>query len=137
PEQSFRAQWLNQWPRKLAEPAGATEPLLADGVWAELSAPGVATTPVYVARGDHSGPGAAVPACRRTDDGRLEVDGWLRGDWDSAIADLEQLAASAPVRGLLVGASLIDRLPPAWRGKAKPCGSSETRAGLALLRDLA
>jgi len=137
PEQSFRAQWLNQWPRKLSEPAGATEPLLAVGVWAELSEPVVSTTPLYVALEDDYGLGAAVAACRRTDDGRLEVDGWLRGDWDSAIADLERLAASAPVRGLLVGASLVDRLPPAWRGRAKPCGSSETRSGLALLRDLA
>src|SRR4029077_17435631 len=137
PEQSFRAQWLNQWPRKLAEPAGATEPLLADGGWAELSAPVVSTTPLYVALEDDYGLGAAVAACRRADDGRLEVDGWLRGDWDSAIPDPAALAASAPVRGLLVGASLVDRLPPAWRGKAKPCGSSETRAGLALLRDLA
>jgi len=137
PEQSFRAQWLNQWPRKLAEPSGATEPLFADGVWAELAMPVTATSPLYVALEDDYGLGAAVAACRRTDDGRLEVDGWLRGDWDSAIADLEALAAATPVRELLVGASLLDRLPQGWRGRAKPCVSSETRTGLALLRDLA
>jgi len=137
PEQSFRAQWLNQWPRKLAEPSGATEPLFADGVWAELAMPVTAASPLYVALEDDYGLGAAVAACRRTDDGRLEVDGWLKGDWDSAIADLEQLAAATPVRVLLVGASLLDRLPQGWRGRAKPCGSSETRTGLALLRDLA
>jgi hypothetical protein len=137
PEQSFRAQWLNQWPRKLAEPAGATEPLFADGVWAELAVPVTATSPLYVALEDDYGLGAAVAACRRLDDGRIEADGWLRGDWDSAIADLEALAAGTPVRVLMVGASLLDRLPQGWRGKAKPCGGTETRTGLALLRDLA
>jgi len=137
PEQSFRAQWLNQWPRKLAEPSGATEPLFADGVWAELAMPVTATSPLYVALEDDYGLGAAVAACRRLDDGRIEADGWLRGDWDSAIADLEALAAATPVRVLLVGASLLDRLPQGWRGKAKPCAGTETRTGLALLRDLA
>jgi hypothetical protein len=137
PEQSFRAQWLNQWPRKLAEPTGATEPLLAPGVWAELAEPVTSTSPLYVALEDDYGLGAAVAAARRTPDGRLEVDGWLRGDWDTAIADLEALADSAPVRVVLIGASLLDRVPAPWRGRAKPCGSAETRTGLALFRDLA
>jgi len=135
PEQSFRSQWLNQWPHKLAEPQGPTEPLLAAGVWDSLRehpAPqGVG--PLYVAVEDDYGLGAAVAAVRRTADGRLEVDGWLRADWDTAMADLEHLGGVAPIRSLLVGASLADRAP----ARAKPCGSTETRTGLALLRDLA
>ena len=36
PEQSFRAQWLNQWPRRRTAPPGNTEDLLPLGLWAEL-----------------------------------------------------------------------------------------------------
>jgi hypothetical protein len=134
PEQSFRAQWLNQWPRRLAEPEGADEPLLAAGVWDGLTAQGLqATGPLYVGVEDDYGQGAAVAAVRRTTDGRLEVDGWLRGDWDSAMADLQALGQVAPVRALRVGASLLDRAP----SSAEPCTATQTRTGLALLRDLA
>ena len=37
PQESFASQWLNRWPRKLAEPTGATEPLLPLGLWDELA----------------------------------------------------------------------------------------------------
>ncbi|MBO0743664.1 MAG: hypothetical protein J2P43_01500, partial [Candidatus Dormibacteraeota bacterium] len=134
PEQSFRSQWLNQWPRKLQEPQGPTEPLLAAGVWEGLrDTPAAGVGPLYVGIEDDYGLGAAVAAVRRTEDGRLEVDGWLRADWDSAIADLEHLAGVAPIRTLRVGASLADRAP----ARAEPCTSTDTRTGLALLRDLA
>jgi hypothetical protein len=72
------------------------------------------------------------------DDGRLELDGWLCPDWDSAIGDVERLAVARPIRGVLVGASLLDRVP-ATRPlpRPQPAGSTLTRVGLALLRDLA
>jgi hypothetical protein len=92
---------------------------------------------VWVAMEDDYGLGAAVAAASRLPDGRIEVDGWLRGDWDSAVADVASLAGARPLRALLVGASLLDRLPPGMRGQATPCGSAQTKAGLALLRDLA
>ena len=138
PEQSFRAQWLNQWPRKPAEPGGPSEPLLPDGVWAGLTVSALqATGPIWVALEDDYGLGAAVACARRLDDGRLEVDGWLRGDWDSAILDAQALADGHTVRRLLVGASLMDRVPAPLRTIAQPRGATETRVGLALLRDLA
>jgi hypothetical protein len=138
PVASFRAQWLNQWPRKAVDPGGAAEPLLPDGVWAGLLQEGLeAAGPVWVAVEDDYGLGAAVACCRRLADGRLELDGWLRGDWDSAILDVEALAKGYTVRRLLVGASLLDRIPATLRGFAEPRGTSETRTGLALLRDLA
>jgi hypothetical protein len=138
PVESFKAQWLNMWPRKLSEPAGATEPLLPEGVWAGLAEPGVGGDgPIWVGLEDDYGMGAAVACARRLDDGRLEVDGWLRADWDSAIAGVEQLAQIWPIRQLAVGASLVDRIPPGLRGMAEPRGGAQTRAGLALLRDLA
>src|SRR5262245_13516253 len=136
PIESFRCQWLNQWPRRKVEPAGATEALLPEGLWLELEQPiEPSTEPVFVALEDDYGLGAAVAAVSRLPDGRLELDGWLRADWDSAIADLERLGGLRRVRELIVGASLLDRLPPG--AKAKPGLATQTRAGLALLRDLA
>ena len=138
PVESFRAQWLNQWPRKISQPSGPTVPLLPEGLWQELREEELETTgPIFVALEDDYGLGAAVAAVARTDDGRLEVDGWLRADWDSAIADLERLAAGRRVRALLVGSSLLDRLPSGAAGQAKGVGPAQTKAGLALLRDLA
>ncbi len=139
PVESFRAQWLNQWPARAAQLTGATEPLLPEGVWAELAEDGlgVGSGAVWVALEDDYGFGAAVAAATRLGDGRIEVDGWLRGDWDSAISDLQRLAATRPLRALQVGASLVDRLPIGMRGQATPCGSAQTKAGLALIRDLA
>jgi hypothetical protein len=138
PVESFRAQWLNQWPVRSTEPSGPTEPLLPAGVWMDLrseSPQGVG--PVWVGLEDDFGLGAAVACCRRTDDDRLEVDGWLRADWDSAIADLVALAEVQKVRRILVGASMLDRLPGELRRIAEPKGGAATRVGLALLRDLA
>ena len=93
PEQSFRAQWLNQWPRRRTEPPKNIEDLLPAGLWAELAEPGLWTdAPVIVALEDDYGRGAAVAAVAPLGDGRLEVDGWRTDDWDSPIADVERLA---------------------------------------------
>jgi hypothetical protein len=138
PVQSFRAQWLNQWPRKVSDAGGPAEPLLPDGVWlglAEESVQGVG--PIWIGVEDDYGLGAAVACCRRCEDGRLELDGWLRGDWDSAMLDVGALVDGYSVRRLLVGASLMGRIPARLRALAERRGSSETRIGLALLRDLA
>jgi hypothetical protein len=138
PVASFRAQWLNQWPRRRLDDSGPTEPLLPAGVWDDLRAAELdASGPVWVGLEDDYGLGAAVACARRLPDGRLELDGWLTGDWDSAIADAQALVARYPVRRLLIGASLLDRVPPALRAIAQPRGAAQTRTGLALLRDLA
>ena len=138
PEASFRAQWLNQWPRKRADSSGPTEPLLPSGVWGGLVERDVAGSgPVWIGLEDDYGMGAAVGCVRRTDDDRLEVDGWLRGDWDSAVADVQRLAELHTVRRVLVGASMIDRVPSGLRAGAEARAGVATRAGLALFRDLA
>jgi hypothetical protein len=135
PEQSFRAQWLNQWPAGIV-PASVGEPLLPAGLWADLAESGLASSsPLFVAMEDDFGNGAAVAACAPLDDGRFEVDGWLCRDWDSAVLDVQRLGALRPIRQLLVGASLLNRLP--FEFMAVPSGSRETRVGLPLLRDLA
>jgi hypothetical protein len=139
PVESFRAQWLNQWPAVRADPAGPTEPLLPDGVWQGLVCEALepAGPGVWVALEDDFGLGAAVACARRLADGRLEVDGWLRGDWDSAVADVERLRETLVIRRLLVGASMLDRIPPGLRQVAEARTQTSVRTGLALLRDLA
>jgi hypothetical protein len=139
PEQSFRAQWLNQWPDRPAELPGVAQDLLPAGVWAALVDPGlVSFGPIWVGVEDDYGLGAAVAAVAVAGDGRLEVDAWLRDDWNSAVRDLEQLAADREIRELHVGASLLDRLPPTGGWPApRPAVAAQARAGLALLRDLA
>lgn len=135
PIASFRSQWLNEWPAKLAEPIGKTEDLLPPGLWADRVVEGVTSTgPVWVALEDDYGFGAAVAVVGRLDDGRLEVDGWLCRDWDTAMADVQRL--DRPIKELLVGASLLDRVPPEILPRPRAVGSTQTRTGLALLRDL-
>src|SRR4029077_16767817 len=113
PIASFRAQWLNQWPRRVSEPSGGTEALLPPGLWADRAVAGlVSSGPTWVALEDDYGLGAAVAAVGKLPDGRLEVDAWACPDWDTAVVELQRLAAVRPVRQLLVGASLIDRVPP-------------------------
>lgn len=138
PIESFRAQWLNQWPRRLTEPSGPTEPLLPDGVWQGLAETEIEPEgPVWIAVEDDYGVGAAVACARRTSDGRLEVDGWLRETWDAALADVGALSETQLVRRLFVGASLLDRVSPELRRITEARSGAATRQGLALLRDLA
>jgi hypothetical protein len=137
PVEAFRAQWLNQWPdRALSVATG--EPLLPPGLWAYLEQPGLlGDGALYVAVEDAFGNGAAVAAAAELGDGRFEVDGWLRPDWDSAMLDVQRLGALREIRVLLVGASLLARVPEGMVPSPSPAGGAETRLGLPLLRDLA
>src|SRR5262245_29011328 len=60
PVESFRSQWLNQWPIRRHDPDARSEPLLPDGLWAELAGPLASVGPVWVALEDDYGLGAAV-----------------------------------------------------------------------------
>jgi hypothetical protein len=137
PVEAFSAQWLNRWPRRLAS-EGQAEPLLEPGLWAYLEEPGlVSSSPLYVAIEDNYGRGAAVAAACRLDDGRVELDGWLCDDWDTAILELQRLGVYRQVKQLLVGASLLTSVPPGTIPSPTPAGSAETRVGLPLFRELA
>jgi hypothetical protein len=136
PAESFRAQWLNQWPRGLTVLDG--EELLSPGRWESLTADGVrSSSALWVAIEDNYGQGAAVAAAAVTETGRIEVDGWLRDDWDSAVDDVRTLGVTREIRHLQVGASMISRLPPEMVPEPVKAGGAETRPGLAVFRDLA
>jgi hypothetical protein len=138
PEQSFRAQWLNQWPQRITVPTGNTEPLLEAGLWQFLAEPGLqGAGELYVAVEDDFGNGAAVAAASLLDDGRIEVDGWLTHDWDSAVGDVQRLGEWRRIRQLQVGASMLTRVPTDMVPRPLPAGTAETRVGLPLFRDLA
>jgi hypothetical protein len=138
PESAFRSQWLNQWPRTLTPSGGPVEDLLPAGMWNALAETALTTEgPIYVAVEDDYGRGAAVAAAGRTASGRIEVDGWLCESWDHAIGDVQRLADWRQVRSVQVGASLLDRVPGDFSPRPKPAGTTETRTGLALFRDLA
>ena len=135
PEESLTAQWLNRWPRVPLELRGVTE-LIPPGLWANLAEEGVGGDGgLFVALEDNFGFGAAIAAALILADGRIEVDGWHCASWDAAIVDAKTLQLLRPVRQLMVGANLLDRVPPGMN--AQPVGTTETREGLPLLRDLA
>lgn len=131
PVESFRAQWLNQWPGKLTA-RGKGEPLLPPGRWAELRVEGDAPERVWVAVADNFGHGAAIGVVAEIGDGRFEVDGWLCEDRDAALADARATPEQLGVHGELVAdPSLASAAGDADDGKAQ-----DVRFGLPLLRQL-
>jgi hypothetical protein len=138
PIEAFRAQWLNQWPARQIQPSGDIEALLPDGCWEDLVEDGVSSSgPVWCAVEDDFGLAAAVAVAGVTADGRLELDGWLCADWDSAIESVEALATIRPIRTLLVGASMLERVPTSVSPRPTGAGTRELKTALPLFRDLA
>jgi hypothetical protein len=135
PVEGFRSQWLNVWPSRTAAPARAPEPLLPEGAWAACTEHVDADGPVWIACEDDFGRGAAVAAAARLEDGRIEVDGWLAPTWEHAIGEARALLEDRPGSRLLVGASMLASVPSEVR-RVERAGTTETRTGLPLLRDL-
>jgi hypothetical protein len=136
PVESFRAQYLNQWPDRFT--GRDEQDLLPAGVWEQLAEPGVSGDgPLWVAVEDNFGKGAAVAAASVLEDGRIEIDGWCCDDWDDAVASALALGDYRRIRQLQVGASMLSRVQPGTTPPPVPAGSRETGPGLALFRDLA
>jgi hypothetical protein len=124
---------LNVWPLRTTSDPGAV--LVEPAVWAARFAQvDTGASAVFVAVDDHYGRGAAVAAVARAQDGRFELDGWLVDDWAAAFADVELLAGVRDRVELVVASSLVDQVEPRYRPKVM--APADTRAGLALLRQL-
>jgi hypothetical protein len=136
PEAFFRAQWLNQWPRKLTEPAGVPSELLPLGQWAALEDVAEQVGPLHVAVEDDYGLGAAVGVACLVEDGRVELDGRLCVDWADALDYVARLGEWRRIQSFQVGASMLQSVPLGYSPQPIAAGTRETKTGLALLRDL-
>jgi hypothetical protein len=133
PVESFRSQYLNIWPAKGSSDPGAV--LLDVDVWAQRAElVDSAGARVFVAVADNYGHGAAVAAAARLADGRYELDGWLVDSWAEAFADVAGLYATRARTQLVIGPALASDVDQRYR--ARVATPTETRAGLALLRQL-
>ena len=135
PVESFRAQYLNAWPLRTA-PTDAGDVLVPADVWRACS--GLLDTSdarLFVAVEDSHGRGAAVAVAARGTDGRFEVDGWLVDTWQEAFADVDLLVGTRTRVVVIVAPSLTLEAPAALR--ASTSAAADTRAGLALIRQLA
>lgn len=131
PVESVRAQWLNQWPAKVAV-RGKVALLVEVDRWAGMAAPAGPPRRVWVAVADNFGRGAGVVAVADVGDGLLEVDGWTCPDRESALAEARQVVEVLGVPGqVIVEATLASAAP-----RATAATPAETRFGLPLLREL-
>jgi hypothetical protein len=133
PVESFRSQFLNVWPVRTTADKGAV--LIDAALWASrCESIDAGTASVFVAVEDYYGRGAAVAAVAPLADGRYELDGWIVEDWAAASADVGVLIASRDRAELHVGPALMVDVDHAFH--PIPATPAETRAGLALLRQL-
>jgi len=142
PEASFRAQYLNVWPRRRIVSNATPEPLIDADTWgnlADLYAAPPEGVPLVVAVDDYLGLRAAAAACVPLPDGRLLVWG---GAFDST-SDAYAWASFAigrrdgcrvVLRRTLVETEARDWLPGAFIERA---ASGATATALPLLRSLA
>jgi hypothetical protein len=134
PIAAFRAQWLNQWPGKRT-PVSKGEELIPAPAWTACAGPVSSDgSRIWIGVEDNYGAGVAVAAAVRLVDGRVGVDGWTVETVEEAIAHVRELAAGHARVRLMVGATVVRRIPSALRPQTYT--SAQTRTGLAALREL-
>jgi len=140
PIESFRAQYLNVWPRRQWVARSDTEPLCDRDSWRHLTDIHAAPPdgPVVVAIDDYLGLRAAAAACAQLADGRFLVWG---GEFDSAQDAYAWSAFTVGRRDacrVVVGRSLLVSDAEEWLPEAtvERAASGATGTGLPLLRSL-
>jgi hypothetical protein len=142
PEASFRAQFLNVWPRRRIVSSATPEPVIDGEAWgnlADLYAGPPDGAPLVVAVDDYLGLRAAAAACCPLPDGRLLVWG---GAFDSA-ADAYAWASFAVGRRegsrVFIGRTLVESEAREWlpTSTVAQVAAGATSSALPLLRSLA
>jgi HNH endonuclease len=136
---SFRSQWLNIWAPWPPDPNddGRDEALIDDADWSALgdltavAPPGV----LHLAAVDWFGQGCATAAAGRGPDGRVFLWGRTHPRRVDAVAWLTILAADHPGSVLHVAPALTVDTATVPVTTTERAGATETRSGLAVLRD--
>jgi len=137
PVESFRAQYLNQWPVRREALSSRDERLDRDQVWAgaaDLTVP-VPAGGLVLAVEDFYGRGAAAGVAAQLPDGRVLVFGGLHASRSAACGWVRFLYETHPGSRVLAGASLAADAGLAGLDVGS-AGTAQTRVALPLLRQL-
>jgi hypothetical protein len=134
--ESFRTQWLNQWPaRRVAVERG--ELLVEPDDWRGATCDADSAGPMVIGVEDHYRRGAAVAFCAELPDGRFVLGGRLFATRLGAYEFAGLAVGARPGSTLVVGASLFDDAElVSILAVRRRAGSAETPAGLSSLREL-
>jgi hypothetical protein len=137
PVESFRTQWLNQWPAKRVATVKG-DLLVDDALWVGALCDDDSVGALTIGVEDHHGRGAAVGFCGQLVDGRFVLGGQLCPSRAAAYRLAADAAIARPGSTLVVGASLfadaeVDTIDVVARKRA---GQAETGAALSTLREL-
>jgi hypothetical protein len=138
PVEAFRSQWLNIWATRQVT-QGRAEPLVSAEAWRDLATlDGPPPGPLVLAVEDNYGRGAAACAAARLPDGSALVWGRVVATRADAWGWAELRAVEHPGSRLLSGPGLDTDPGGAAISVAtrQGVGGIQTRAGLALLREL-
>lgn len=137
PIESFRAQWLNQWPARRV-PVERGELFLEADQWHLAACSIDSVGPLIIGVEDHHGRGACVAFCAMLPDGRWVLGGDLYQNRADAYRVASEAADARPGSTLVVGASLFADAEVALIDTYRTvrAGYAETAAALTNLREL-
>jgi hypothetical protein len=142
PEASFRAQFLNVWPRRRVVTSAVPEPLIDAEAWgnlADLYAAPPEGAPLMVAVDDYLGLRAAAAACCPLPDGRFLVWGGVFDSPADAYAWASFTVGAREGCRVVIGRTLVEAEARDWLPTAivERVATAATAAALPLLRSLA
>lgn len=134
PTESFRAQYLNIWPLRVADKG---QLLVNEEVWAAALGDLDPVGGLYLAVDDWHGEGAGVAAVGVGSDGRFLLGGWRHDSRSEAYKRVRRWAEACPGSTVLLGPTLrsdpeVDELPATVEVR----NSADARSALALFREL-
>lgn len=134
PSESFRAQYLNIWPLRVADKG---QLLVDEAVWTAALGDLDPVGGLYMAVDDWHGEGAGVAAVGVGSDGRFLLGGWRHDSRSDAYVRVRRWAEACPGSTVLLGPTLrsdpeVDELP----AMVEVRNSADARSALALFREL-